>query len=182
MGGLDSAKDWMRRFVGVVRPLATKEYPLRIISFNYDYLLERAMKMYWPGSEQLYAKIEDAVEFIYPHGRLAELPDEVLDPQAFISRLATNLRVGENADTSSRARAREVIAESDRIFSVGFSFSDTNVRLLGLDMQKMSVVYVQNYENKDLRLARKLSQWQLPQSRVDPGDMNTLVMNGFFEQ
>lgn len=62
---LDIEKDWMRRFVGIVRPMASAENKLSIISFNYDSLLERSMRMYWSGSEREYAKMTESVEFIY---------------------------------------------------------------------------------------------------------------------
>src|ERR1700738_3079009 len=53
--------DWMRLFVGVVRPKATAENKLSIISFNYDSLLERSTRMYWSGSEAGDPKIDAGV-------------------------------------------------------------------------------------------------------------------------
>ena len=173
--------DWMRLFVGVVRPMASAENKLSIISFNYDSLLERSMRMYWSGSEVGYAKVDDAVEFVYPHGRLSDLPERIPSIDQYLTAQAVQLRLGDNHDQKARDRAKTIINDSDRIFSVGFSFSNDNARLLGFDdPEKFRRLHVQNYKNEDIRLQRLLDQQNV--ARIDAGDMSALVKNGFFEQ
>jgi hypothetical protein len=179
--GLALESDWMRLFVGVVRPMASAENKLHIISFNYDSLLERSMRMYWSGSEIGYAKIDDAVEFIYPNGKFSDLPERLSSLDQYLNTQAEQLRLGNNHDRDARDRAKAIIDDSHRIFSVGFSFSDDNTRLLGLDHpEKFARRRVQNYQYADTRLKRLLDQMGV--TRVDNGDMNALIRNGFFEQ
>ena len=95
---------------------------------------------------------------------------------------AAQLKVGEQRDQAARDRAKEIIKDSTRIFSVGFSFSDNNLQLLGLGEDKASALFVQNHKNEDVRLTRKLDQYHISSNQRDGGDMNSLVQNGFFEQ
>lgn len=182
LAGTSIRNDWMRQFVGVARPLASKDNKLTIISFNYDYLLERSMRKYWHGAETEYPQLDDSVCFIYPHGRFSQLPERVNDPMLFIDEQAKNLRVGASRDEVARANAKEAVKQATGIYAVGFSFSDNNVELLGFDKLRSSVAYIQNFENRDIRLRRKLHEWGHSNMRQDTGDMNTLVTNGFFEQ
>lgn len=182
LAGMPLEKDWMRRFVGIVRPLASTNNRLTIISFNYDGLLERSMSMYWPGAETLYAKLNESVSFIYPHGRFTELPNKVSEIEHFIRLQAAQLRVGGNRDEVARKSAKEAIQRATRIFSVGFSCSDNNLKLLGFNYERASIAYVQNYNNQDVRLTRKLNAWDHEIQQREDGDMDALVTNGFFEQ
>src|SRR4051812_37306612 len=134
-GGAALDKDWMRRFVGLVRPKASVENKMSIISFNYDSLLERSMRMYWSGAERNYTSFEDAIEFVYPHGKFSDLPERINDPEQYLVAQAAQLRLGDNRDQPSRDRARDIIEASTKIYSVGFSFSVDNVELLGLGKQ-----------------------------------------------
>ena len=174
-------KDWMRRFVGLVRPNATAENKISIISFNYDSLLERSMNMYWLGAERKYTSFADGIEFVYPHGKFSNLPERINDPQPFLIEQAAQLRLGENRDQQSRDRAREIIAASQRIYSVGFSFSPDNVELLGLSKQQREVLFVQNFGN-EIGVQRTLEKFKVEPSHWDHRDMDSLVTNGFFRQ
>jgi hypothetical protein len=178
----DFGSDWMRQFVGLVRPWASSDNRLHIISFNYDRLLEETLRTYWSGSETKYADLDGAVEFIYPHGRFSELPASITNVRDFLGEQAAQLRLGSNIDHKSRERAAQLIANVDKRYFVGFSFADTNVALLGLneDVMKHGRAFVQNYKNEDIRLNRKMETWHVADR--DHGDMNALVRNGFFEQ
>ena len=171
--------DWMRRFVGIIRPMASANNKLSIISFNYDALLERSMRMYWAGSEFKYTTLDESVEFVYPHGRFSELPERINNLEVYLTEQAAQLKVGEQRDQAARDRAKEIIKDSTRIFSVGFSFSDNNLQLLGLGEDKASALFVQNHKNEDVRLTRKLDQYHISSNQRDGGDMNSLVQNGF---
>jgi hypothetical protein len=178
---LPPAEDWMRLFVGIARPNSSAENKLSIISFNYDSLLERSMRMYWSGSERKHVAIDDAVEFIYPHGRFSDLPERISSIEQFLNKQASQLRLGDSRDDVARSRAGQLVSEADKIFSVGFSFSADNIALLGLDVSSIrDRLFAQNYSLKDHRLTRLLLSWGVLFS--EQGDMNAIVQNGFFEQ
>ena len=174
--------DWMRQFVGLMRPIVSVEQKLSIISFNYDSLLERSMRMYWAGSELKYPSLDEAVEFVYPHGNFSELPERITSLDQYLKAQASRLQLGEKRDQDARNRAKEIICGPGKFFSVGFSFSDNNLELLGLTSVKSSALYVQTYKNEDVRLLRKLDQLGVPSRQRDDKDMTSLVTNGFFEQ
>ncbi len=181
-GGLTPDKDWMRSLVGIIRANASAEHRVAIVSFNYDGLLERSMRMYWGGAERKYPPIEDCVEFVYPHGVMTELPEMVSRSVHFLEEQAQNIRLGENRDDVARERAKTLVAQADRIYSVGFSFSADNRALLGLDDKRLNRnCFVQNFENKDKRLSRILNEAHVPPDRRDDGDMDSLIRHGFFE-
>lgn len=181
-GGKPPHEDWMRSLVGILRPKLSKENRLAVISFNYDALLERSMRMYWPGSETKYAQLADCVAFVYPHGNFTELPDQMPGPVNFLKEQAANLRLGENKDVKVCARAKQLIAEADRIYSVGFSFSADNASLLGLsDEGVMQKCVIQNFDSRDVRLNRLMDSKGVPPEQRDQGDMDALIRHGFFE-
>lgn len=180
--GLKVEEDWMRQFVGIVRPMVSVESRLHIVSFNYDSLLERAMRMYWGGSEYKYATLDEGVEFIYPHGKFSELPDHLNTADKYLFEQSAQLKLGSRDNQVSRDRAKEIIGEAHKIFSVGFSFSGNNLDLLGFTKERGRVSYVQNYKSNDVRLERQLDKFHVDVLRREAGDMNALVRNGFFEQ
>src|SRR5438045_7094545 len=140
------------------------------------------MNMYWPGAERKYTSFADGIEFVYPHGKFSDLPERINDPQPFLIEQAAQLRLGEHRDQQSRERAREIIAASHKIYSVGFSFSVDNVELLGLGEQQRDVLFVQNFGDQDIGLQRKLAQFKVASTHSDHRDMDSLVTNGFFQQ
>ncbi|EKS40403.1 hypothetical protein [Afipia clevelandensis] len=182
-GALAPEKDWMRSLVGIMRPIASPENRLAIISFNYDGLLERSMRMYWNGAERRYWPMDECVEFVYPHGCITSLPEQVHPVRRYLESQATNIRVGDNKDDEARTRAKRLILASSKIYMVGFSLSTNNQELLGLGREKMaSGFFVQNFQTKDKRLVRILDEAGVPPNCRDDGDMDSLIRHGFFEQ
>jgi hypothetical protein len=181
-GGKPPHEDWMRSLVGILRPKLSKENRLAVVSFNYDGLLERSMRMYWPGSETKYAPFADCIEFVYPHGRFSDLPEHTSNVVGYLGQQAKNLRLGDNKDEAARDRAQELVAEASRIYSVGFSFSPDNLKMLKLeDVDFEGKCVVQNYGFEDIRLNRLMGRCNVAPERRDPGDMDTLIRNGFFD-
>ncbi|MGL5168981.1 MAG: hypothetical protein ACRC9K_24130 [Afipia sp.] len=182
-GGIPVDKDWMRALVGIIRPITSPEKKLAVISFNYDGLLERSMRMYWQGSEIKYPPLNECVEFIYPHGKIAALPDQVTAPAEYLMEQSKNIRLGDQKDEVARARAKEVLAETSRVYIVGFSFSQNNLDLLGLTYSRLrNRCFIQNFQNLDKRLSRILDEAQVHNRSRDDGGMDSLIRHGFFEQ
>jgi hypothetical protein len=172
----------MRLFVGIQRPLS-RNSRLTIVSFNYDAILERTMRLYWKHAEVPYPDIDEVVTFIYPHGKFSSLPQHIRSPRKYITDQADNLRLGDNIDQDQREKAKAAVALADKIYSVGFSFGATNVELLGLTRREhRHQIFVQAYQNEDKRLLRTLTNLNILPEQHDAADADQLVRNGFFEQ
>lgn len=189
--GSGHIENWMVRFVGLcreMRPDATTALPVRVINFNYDSVFETILRELWGRAELQYPPFDCCFEFLYPYGAFSGLPGEV-DAAEFMVREYRNLRVGGAGSTVVDA-IRAAIATAERVFTVGFAFSPSNVRLLGLaggeDYKKLYAngrIRVQNCGNQDLRLARTLEALFPGRavSECETGGADRLVANGFFE-
>lgn len=181
-GGLGPDKDWMRSLVGILRASSQKDRKVEVVSFNYDGLLERSMRMYWEGAERKYPPLDESVSFVYPHGRITELPDTIAHPVEYLLAQAKNIRLGEHKDEAARALAKKLVAEAEKIYSVGFSFSPDNRDLLGITYSRLrNNFFVQNFQHSDKRLGRLLDDAKAPTQYRDDGDMDQLIRRGFFE-
>lgn len=181
-GGLTPDKDWMRSLVGIIRATSSADQKVAVVSFNYDGLLERSMRMYWGGAERKYPPLKECVEFVYPHGVITELPAMVTRSVPYLEEQANSIRLGDNKDDAARERAKALVAQAEKIYSVGFSFSADNRALLGITQSRLrQSFFVQNFEYADKRLTRLLDEAQASPKYRDDGDMDQLIKRGFFE-
>lgn len=190
--GSDYNSDWMRRFVGVLRPL-TKSVSAKfaVVSFNYDGILERSIRMFWNRSERSYGSVDELFQFNYPHGRISKLPEAISDSnmKTVIADQARNIRIGANDDPDAITQARKLVRMTFRTYSLGFSFSPGNLELLDLSprndarsderTQALLRMRVQNLNFADARLTRTLASLGVLHS--EGGSLIDLTNNGFFE-
>ncbi|MBL8551749.1 MAG: hypothetical protein JNJ73_17305 [Hyphomonadaceae bacterium] len=177
-----TVENWIRLFVGVCRPLVLKAQtltPVQVISFNYDRLLQTLLQQMWPVAERDYPPLDQCFQFHYPYGAFSELPTELHDSSTWILQQFENLGLADGTGSSVVDEVRAAIDEADQVFSVGFSWTETNLQLLGISAGGEKF-HVQNFGGQDARLARTLSRLGI--FKTDAGSMSDLVRNGFFEQ
>lgn len=176
--------NWVRLFVGICRPMlnrVTQEtlVPVTVISFNYDRVMETVLSHFWAQSERPYPALDLCFKFIHPYGAFGELPWSVTDAGEWIKAQATGIGLADGKGSQEAKNIEAALSEAKQIFSLGFSFTDTNTQLLGLTNKHGPRLFVQNF-GKDQRVARTLTK--LNATATESGSIPQLVRNGFFEQ
>ena len=134
-------RNWTHQLInmarhGIAEGHVDQSNGLRIISFNYDGILETVLSKQFANAEAVQDyDWEDYIQIVHPHGFMGEMDDEVREPLPIIRRWAESIAViGEAEDTltdevnSARATSRRWIGEAVSIYAAGFSFSATNCR------------------------------------------------------
>lgn len=119
---------------------------LAVITFNYDRSLEHflftALKNSYKKSDQDCARLLKGFRIVHVHGQLGFLPWQ--DSQLvhdYTSRMPSNadeiadaIKIIPEAtdDTDEFVQAQGILADSERIYFLGFGYDQTNLRRLGL--------------------------------------------------
>ncbi|MBT9446093.1 MAG: hypothetical protein IV086_10380 [Hyphomonadaceae bacterium] len=176
-------RNWVRQFVGLVRPASARVEtvtPISIVSFNYDRLFETLVRKFWPLAEVTYPSVDECFRFIYPYGAFTGLPDTVQDVERFLNQQRAALSFMGTSELGEEVAS--MISNSTRVLFVGFSFAQTNMDILGVAPERGHMYHVQNYRGEDKRLDRVLiDRLGVPTKNVDQASMEGLVQNGFFE-
>lgn len=151
-----SVRNWVHRLVNIVRfgvRNIDKFSTVKIITFNYDSLLEYVMEEVFDKTEKTYNAYDNYVEIEHMHGTFGKLDVLVDNPMEVVLRWAKEICVvqEENVPESiqaSRDKARRWVANANKIYAVGFAFSGANCRLLGLGTGTASKkkIYYCNYD------------------------------------
>ena len=177
--------NWIMRFVGACRPLLLSAgkiiTPVTIVSFNYDRVLETVLSRFWPLTERKYPPLNECFKFLYPYGCFGEFPETVNEPAAWIREQSKGIGLANGEDSRETKAVRAAVESARQLFAVGFSFTETNIALLGLKPAHADKLFVQNYGNRDTRLRRLLEQ-RFGGARADDATLARLVNDGFFEQ
>lgn len=144
--------NWIHLFTSMMRNAYTQNRSKRykFISFNYDKLFEMTLRRVWDVSTRKLIDIDSFVEFTYPHG----LIDWTVDTsgRSHFSYDSSQIEFAHNkTDKNSFDLARDFIAETTDIISLGFSFAPENIDSLGLRLSdglsvtQPTLIY-QNYD------------------------------------
>lgn len=110
---------------------------IKIITFNYDGVLERVLDKQFSNVEEKFWQYTDYFEIVHPHGCCGNVLDQYDNIWKDLTDWASNIWVvNEPASklpknvVAARARAQQLIAEAHHIYAAGFSFSRPNCKLL----------------------------------------------------
>ncbi|MBX3429981.1 MAG: hypothetical protein KF779_10395 [Hyphomonadaceae bacterium] len=175
--------NWVRLFVGICRPMLNKVAegklsPVTVISFNYDRVMETVLSHFWTQTERPYPPLDQCFKFLHPYGAFGELPATVTDAGEWIKAQAANIGLADGKGTQEATNIEAALTEAKQIFSLGFSFTDTNTQLLGLTNAHGPRLFAQNF-GKDQRVTRTLHR--LGAAATEAGSIPQLVRSGFFE-
>jgi len=138
-------RNWVHHFINLVRKAVqagevSPENKVKVISFNYDNILEYVLTKQFQNTGYEYEAWGQYIEIIHPHGQCGLPPETIANPAALAIEWAKGIFVvNEQTEKVSeqvmldREKAKEWIAQSGKIYSLGFAFSGPNLRLLGLD-------------------------------------------------
>lgn len=140
-------RNWIHHFINLVRKavrdgVVTPENKVRVISFNYDNILEFVLDEQFRNSGYGYEPWENYIEILHPHGQCGRLQKQIDNPAAVACEWAEGIFVvNEHEDGVSegvkadRLKAKKWIDEAAEIYAMGFAFSGPNLKLLGLKFQ-----------------------------------------------
>ena len=126
---------------------------VRIISFNYDGILETILNEQFNNTEHAFGNWQDYIEIVHPHGFMGVLEKELKDPISVIERWAKSINVVKEPNPSqvvidARQTANDWIHNATEVYMVGFALSGPNARMLGLGDQMNATQrwFVANYD------------------------------------
>ncbi|MEO9971517.1 MAG: hypothetical protein ABJG15_17100 [Hyphomonadaceae bacterium] len=137
-------RNWIHLLINIVRhglreqggEIPTK-HKVRIISFNYDPILEQVLEEQFQNTQSGYDDYSEYIEIVHPHGVFDRFPLETNDPAELISSWADKINVVNetpilDATKLARKNAEEWMIDSTNIYAAGFAFSKPNCDLLRL--------------------------------------------------
>jgi hypothetical protein len=150
IGGLSSRRvgkhgerNWVHLLINIVRQgiregKVSEKNKIKIITFNYDKILEYILDKQFSNTEKSYPDYREYIEILHVHGECGSLQDNVANPSEVCRNWAEGIHVVNEPEipeevASIRERAYEIVTSSNELYFCGFSFSGPNCRLLGLE-------------------------------------------------
>lgn len=164
-------RNWIHNFINVVRAQfvenwktidswqnITNKKNVKIISFNYDNILESILEENWNAVSSKLPKSKEIFEIVHPHGKIIHSKNISHEnyPKHLheCANLISVIHDGENNihhDTiPERFKSKQIIENSKSVYSIGFAFAKLNCELIGLtDWVKTPGIREVNYVNFD---------------------------------
>jgi|GEM_PF-4155425 len=137
-----SDRNWVHLLINIVRQgirarAVSSTNKIKIITFNYDMILEYILDQQFSNTEAGYPNYRDYIDIIHVHGQCGELvstrtPAEMSLEWAKGINVVNEPTIPVTLD-QERYRARELVINARQLYFCGFSFSGPNCRLIGLD-------------------------------------------------
>lgn len=138
----DGTRNWVHLLINIVRQgirarEVSKANKVKIITFNYDMVLEYVLEQQFSNTELRSAHWSDYIEIVHVHGQCGSLSELQGHPAKICNDWAAGIHVVNEQDVpepvlESRARARELVRSATELYFCGFAFSGPNCRLLNL--------------------------------------------------
>lgn len=135
-------RNWIHLLINIIRHAidnhqVSPDKKINIVSFNYDTILEHVLERQFQNRETPLRHYTDYVDIIHVHGQFKPLTDECNDPGLVAQEWAAGINVVNEHEVcdelqQKRERARTLIKEASKIYSIGFSFAGPNCRMLHL--------------------------------------------------
>jgi hypothetical protein len=141
-------RNWIHRLINVARAAMIEArqngWPanpkVKIVSFNYDSILERVLDKKWDDVESEFGDWRDVFEIYHPHGRIP-IPIEPIRRDQLVTYLrdgASGIAVVHDEAVCSeieadRHSAKACCQSATNIYAMGFAFAPLNCELLGLN-------------------------------------------------
>ena len=165
-------RNWIHNLINVVRNNFLRNWDkisswknaiinnkIKIITFNYDGILEEVLSKNWASVESKLPNWRDIFEIVHPHGNItfsnlveySNLPKYLFNNEKKIV-VIHDKKVNKEV-TYARNRAREMVDISRHIFSLGFAFANLNCILLNLQnhksLGKPTIIEFINFDNSN---------------------------------
>ncbi len=143
-------RNWIHRLINLVRlgiaqKTVSRENKIRIITFNYDPILEHVLELQFSNTDEGPEKYPDYKKFIdirHMHGQFERLTEQATTSDAadLIKSWADSIFVVREVDEDAaptqikqdREKARNWVVDADNMYACGFAFAKANTDLLRL--------------------------------------------------
>ena len=135
-------RNWVHLLINIARHgirsgKVTPENRIKIITFNYDKILELILGQQFSNTEAKYNSYTDYIDVLHVHGECGELR-ETREPAKLCLQWAHGIHVVNEQEVpknilNQRGIAFDLIRNAEELFFAGFAFSGPNCRLLGLE-------------------------------------------------
>lgn len=149
-------RNWIHLLVNLVRHAhrlgrTTESNPIRIVTFNYDRILERVLEDQFANTELELPNWKKLIQIVHVHGEFGDLEPICAEPGKVAAKWARGMHVvNEEVDDAelqrSREMAREWIGAASAIFAAGFAFSGSNLRMLNVTRKPGRWIVFCNYD------------------------------------
>ena len=164
-------RNWIHHLINIIRNhrrlRPDDTHKVEIITFNYDTILEYVLDQQFANTDAEHGNWRDHIRILHVHGACGlienfehNLPLPRKPPCDLVREWAAGIHVVNDSSPPSdavqadRKTAAALIHDATRIHCVGFSFAESNVRLLELDRKRGGVL---NYCNYDANVGVKMS-------------------------
>ena len=136
-------RNWIHLLINLVRQaIRTGQLKdgqkIRIVSFNYDGILEAVLADQFQNTERPYPPYTEFFEIIHPHGLCGDLNQSPIKSPTQLFEWAQNICVVNEQNIQNetvkkaRATANEWIKNASQVYAVGFAFAAPNCDLIGM--------------------------------------------------
>jgi len=140
-GSSKPIRNWLHHFINIVRfsvRNGTLKSKLKLVTFNYDTLLEHVLSELFQKTEYEYEGFKEYVDIAHMHGSFGQVTSRIENPTEVVSSWAKEICVVGETDVpplikKDRNKARRWISRASKVYAVGFAFSGANCRLIDLD-------------------------------------------------
>lgn len=170
---VNSERNWVHLLINIIRQgirngSVSKRNTIKIVTFNYDMILEHILEEQFSNTEAGYPRYTDFIEIIHVHGQCGPLKKEGVLPAKDCASWAHGIHVVNEQPVpqevaSNRSRANELIKHARALYFCGFSFSGPNCRLLGLGEPyyklKNRAIHACNYDG-NIGISMKIEEYE----------------------
>ncbi|WP_162786360.1 hypothetical protein [Hyphomonas sp. CACIAM 19H1] len=136
-------RNWIHLLINLIRHgirsgTVSPENKIKIISFNYDGILEYVLDRQFENTESQYDHYTNYIDIVHPHGQCGNLNVDAISSPFQLTEWASGIsvvnerNVGNAAVLKARKDARGWVKTADTIYAAGFAFSGPNCDLIGL--------------------------------------------------
>lgn len=135
-------RNWIHLLINIVRHAVYNgslkdDEKIRIISFNYDGILESVLDQQFGNTGQEFKPWRDYIEIIHPHGWMGDIPERCQNMKDLMEKwsIAINVVNEKNPNQevqNARDTASKWIVDANEVYMAGFALSVPNAKLLTL--------------------------------------------------
>jgi hypothetical protein len=139
-------RSWIHQLINIVRAQkrnASKGSKIKIISFNYDGILEYVLADKWNNAEAIETEYTEVFDIYHPHGLMA-IPKAILNfSEAYktlnisansVSVVRETLEgVQKNEEPDYLKEAKRWVQSARDVYALGFALANSNCELLGIN-------------------------------------------------